>query len=134
MLRLGTSLPAHPADGTEGRRQSRLRGLGEPCRCTAYTQSFSQAGRELGLSQPSASRLIAELEKHRRYAPAASHPCSRGDGGWDSAISRESKKSWRTSTTRTTRRGTWTNCAATLRSVPPRALQLGNLFRRHHVL
>jgi DNA-binding transcriptional LysR family regulator len=29
----------------------------------AYTQSFSLAGRELGLSQPSASRLIAELEK-----------------------------------------------------------------------
>jgi DNA-binding transcriptional LysR family regulator len=29
----------------------------------AYTRSFSQAGRELGLSQPSASRLIADLEK-----------------------------------------------------------------------
>jgi DNA-binding transcriptional LysR family regulator len=29
----------------------------------AYTQSFSQAGRELGLSQPSVSRLIADLEK-----------------------------------------------------------------------
>ncbi len=29
----------------------------------AYTQSFSQAGRELGLSQPSVSRLISDLEK-----------------------------------------------------------------------
>ena len=29
----------------------------------AYTQSFSQAGRELGLSQPSVSRLISDLER-----------------------------------------------------------------------
>ncbi len=29
----------------------------------AHTGSFSAAGRELGLSQPSASRIVAELEK-----------------------------------------------------------------------
>ena len=29
----------------------------------AYTSSFTKAGRELGLSQPSASRRISELEE-----------------------------------------------------------------------